>query len=72
MTPAARLSHPRVSKQPTVEDLQGRLLQAIDDLRAGRIDASESNRISAEAQAELRIVEAAMRTARLATRIGTA
>ena len=71
MTQSAGLVRP-VPRRTTVDDLQGRLWQAIEDLRAGRIEASEANRISAEARAELRVVEAAMRAARVAGRTGKA
>ena len=71
MTQSARLVRP-VLKRSTVDDLQGRLWQVIEDLRSGRIDASEANRISAEARAELRVVEAAMRAAKFASRTGRA
>ena len=71
MTQSAGLVQP-VPRRTTVDDLQGRLWQAIADLRAGRIEAPEANRISAEAQAELRVVEAAMRAAKFASRTGRA
>ena len=71
MTQSTRLVRP-VPERSTVDDLQGRLWQAIEDLRAGRIEAPEANRISAEAQAELRVIEAAMRAARFASRTGKA
>ena len=71
MTQSASLVQP-VPRRTTVDDLQGRLWQAIEDLRSGRIDASEANRISAEARGELRVLEAAMRAARVAGRTGKA
>ena len=67
MTQSAGLVQP-VPRRTSVDDLQGRLWQAIEDLRDGRIEAPEANRISAEAQVDLRVIKAAMRTARLATR----
>ena len=49
-----------------VEALQARLWQTAQDLAAGRITATEANRITREATRELRQVEAAMRVAKLA------
>jgi hypothetical protein len=44
--------------------------QAIEDLRVGRISPAESRKITKEVIDELRVIEAAMRAARLMRRIG--
>jgi hypothetical protein len=50
-------------EQPRGEVLQARLVETIEDLVAGRITATEANRISREVGAELRLVQTAMRAA---------
>jgi hypothetical protein len=51
--------------------LQARLWQTAQNLADGRITATEANRITKDANRELRRVEAAMRAARLAHRLET-
>ena len=51
------------------EDLQARLWQAIEDLRAGRISPAESRKITKEVTDELRVVESALRLAKVTRRI---
>ena len=58
--------------RPRIEDLQARLGQVIEDLRAGRISPAEATKVTNEIRAELRIVEAAMRMAKVARRLGGA
>ena len=53
-----------------VEVLRARLSGAAEDLVAGRITTSEANRITREAARELRMVEAALRVAKTASKIG--
>ena len=58
--------------QPRVVALQDRLRRAIGGPDAGRITQPKANRISKDVRGELGVVEAAMRTARLSGRVGSA
>jgi hypothetical protein len=55
-----------------VEVLRARLSGVTEDLVAGRITASEANRITGEAARDLRMVEAALRVAKTARKLGAA
>jgi predicted kinase len=60
-----------MSETTGVEVLQARLWQAAQDLAAGRITATEANRITKEARRELLRVSAAMRAVKVARRLGS-
>lgn len=54
-----------ITSESRVDVLQRQLSAVVGDLQAGRITAAEANRITKEVGAELRVVEAAMRAAKL-------
>jgi hypothetical protein len=58
------------SVAPGVQVLRARLSGAAEDLVAGRITTSEANRLTREAARELRRVEAALRVAKTASKLG--
>ena len=59
-----------VTVAPGVGRLRARLLGVIEDLRAGRITATEANRMTKDARRELQDVEAALRVAKIASMLG--
>lgn len=54
----------------SAEDMQARLMRTIEDLRAGRTSPTEARKVTIEAVEELRVVESAMRAAKVTKRLG--
>ena len=52
------------------EDMQARLMRTIEDLRAGRTSPTEARKVTIEVVQELRVVESAMRAAKVTKRLG--
>ena len=54
---------------PSANEMQARLWQATEDLRAWRISPAESRKITKEVTDELRVVESALRLAKVTRRL---
>ena len=54
----------------SAEDMQARLMRTIEDLRAGRTSPTEARKVTIEVVQELRVVESAMRAAKVTKRLG--